>query len=149
MKKYAWLVILLVITFTALLRNLRKWILNDISSISFFVIMTTFTTLSALIYLLSSNNLPTLIHDLHVLTPFKTILMIIFAMLAIYVGIHAYNAIRMSELSTYSTVQSGASLLLTVIIAILFLKERPSLLQYLAISLVVLGILLFYFFDKK
>lgn len=149
MKKYAWLVILLVIIFTALLRNLRKWILNDISSISFFVIMTTFTTLSALIYLLSSDNLPTLIHDLHVLAPFKTILMIIFAVVSIYVGIHAYNAIRMSELSSYSTVQSGASLLLTVIIAILFLKERPSLIQYLAISLVILGIFLFYYFDKK
>ena len=70
-------------------------------------------------------------------------------MFSIFVGIHAYNAIRMSQLSTYSSVQSGASLLLTVIIAVLFLKERPTLIQYVAISLVVLGIFLFYYFDKK
>ena len=130
MKKYAWLVILLTITFTAVFRNLRKWILNDISSISFFIIMTSFTTLSALIYLLSSNRLSTLVHDLHILSTYKVLLMIIFAMFSIFVGLHTYNAIRMSQLSTFSSVRSGASVLLTVIIAVLFLKERPTLIQY-------------------
>ena len=149
MNTYVWGIIILAICFTAFTRNLKKWILNDISSLSYFIITSCFTTMTALIYLLASGNLNNFVKDMHNLSLPKIILLIFFAMLAVFVVIQIYNAMRMSQLTSFSTVKSGAGLLLTVLIAVIFLGERPTLPQWGAISLILGGIFIFIFCDKK
>ena len=70
-------------------------------------------------------------------------------MLAVFVVIQIYNAMRMSQLTSFSTIKSGAGLLLTILIAIVFLGERPTLIQWGAISLILGGISIFIFLDKE
>jgi len=149
MKSYVWGVIILAIIYTASFRNVRKWILADISSLSFFIITTTFTTLSALIYLLASQQLDTLVNDIHHLTTPKLFILILFSILSVFVGIKVYNAIRMESISIFSSVRIGAGLLLTIIIAIIFLGERPTLIQYVGMGLIIAGIFTFLLYDKK
>ena len=149
MQPYVWGVIILAICFTAFTRNLKKWVLKDISSLSYFIITSCFTTLTALIYLFASNNLNNFVKDMYSLSIAKIVLLIFFAMLAVFVVIQIYNAMRMSQLTSFSTVKSGAGLLLTVLIAVIFLGERPTLPQWGAISLILGGIFIFIFCDKK
>ena len=63
MNTYVWGIIILAICFTAFTRNLKKWILDDISSLSYFIITSCFTTMTALIYLLASGNLNNFVKD--------------------------------------------------------------------------------------
>ena len=149
MQPYVWGVIILAICFTAFTRNLKKWVLKDISSLSYFIITSCFTTLTALIYLFASNNLNNFVKDMYSLSIAKIVLLIFFAMLAVFVVIQIYNAMRMSQLTSFSTIKSGAGLLLTVLIAVIFLGERPTLPQWGAISLILGGIFIFIFCDKK
>ena len=149
MDSYVWGVIILAICFTAFTRNLKKWVLKDISSLSYFIITSCFTTLTALIYLFASNNIDNFVKDMHHLSLAKIILLILFAMLAVFVVIQIYNAMRMSQLTSFSTIKSGAGLLLTILIAIIFLGERPTLSQWGAISLILGGIFIFIFCDKE
>ena len=149
MKPYVWGIILLAICFTALTRNLKKWVLKDISSLSYFIITSCFTTLTALIYLFASNNLNNFVKDMHHLSLAKITLLILFAMLAVFVVIQIYNAMRISQLTSFSTIKSGAGLLLTILFAIVFLGERPTLIQWGAISLILGGISIFIFLDKE
>ena len=149
MKSYVWGVIILAIIYTASLRNIRKWILSDISSLSLFIIMTTFTTLSALIYLLASRQLSMLVHDIHNLDISKIIILILFSLVSVFIGVQVYNAIRMTPISIFSSVRIGAGLLLTILIAIIFLGERPTLVQYIGMGLIICGIFTFLLYDKK